>query len=157
MTSHLDLLKRSDAFAGLSDAQLEKLTALAQPVQFAEGDVLLEEDQRGTRFFLITEGRVEVVVRAPFEGKQPQSLATIKAGEVVGELALVDGFLRSATGVALEGVEALAFDNADVKTLMETEPAIGYRVMRNLAGQLAQRIRTTNMKLRNALGDIFYY
>jgi len=157
MTSHLDLLKRSDAFAGLSDAQLGKLTALAQPVSFAEGDVLLEEDQRGTRFFLITAGRVEVIVRAPFEGKQSQSLATLKAGEVVGELALVDGFLRSATGRAQEAVEALAFENKDVQALMEAEPAIGYRVMRNLAGQLAQRIRTTNMKLRNALGDIFYY
>jgi CRP-like cAMP-binding protein len=157
MSDHMDLLRRSDVFAGLSDAQLAKLTGLAHQTNFEEGEILLAEDERGGRFFLVTKGRVEIEVRAPFEGRAPQVLATIKAGEVLGELSLVDGFLRSATGRALEPVEALAFENKDVLELMADDTAIGYRVMRNLGAQLAQRIRTTNMKLRNALGDTFYY
>lgn len=157
MTTNLERLEQSGAFTGLSPEQLARLEALAKPVQFEAGQVLLEEDERGKRFFLLLGGRVDIELRPPFEGRDPQRLATIKPGEVLGELALVDGFLRSATGRASEAVEALEFENQAVEALMDEDPAIGYRIMRNLAGQLAQRIRSTNMKLRNALGDIFYY
>lgn len=152
-----ELLKRSDVFAGLDDAELERVAGLATRETFAEGTILVEEDKQGSSCFFLLAGRVDIEIAPPFAGRQPQKLATLKRGEMFGELALVDGFLRSATVRAAEAVELLLFDNAKLEALMGEDTAIGYRIMRNVANVLSGRIRTTNMKLRNALSDIFYY
>jgi hypothetical protein len=51
----------------------------------------------------------------------------------------------------------LHFENDDLETLMARTPEIGYRVMRNLAGLLATRLRNLNVKMQKAMIDIFYY
>lgn len=157
MMGNLELLKRSDIFAGLGDEQLARVIELAQPQVFAEGQMILEEDQRGTNCYFVMAGRVDIEVRPSFAGRAGQKIATVKVGEMFGELSLVDGFLRSASVRAVEPTEALAFANAALEQLMQEDPTIGYRIMRNIANVLAARIRTTNMKLRNALSDVFYY
>ena len=155
--THLDAVRRSDLFGGLDEAQLEAVLALAEERTFAAGEAIVEEDQKAEACFLLLTGRVDIEVRAPFAGRGPQKLATLKRGEVFGELSLVDGFLRSATARALDEIEVLAFDSQKLEGLMEEKPQIGYRIMRNIANVLSSRIRSTNMKLRNALSDIFYY
>jgi CRP/FNR family cyclic AMP-dependent transcriptional regulator len=152
-----ELLKRSDMFAGLTEEQLGRIVALATSHAHVEGDVIVEEDQKGARCYFVSSGRVDIEIRPPFAGRAAQKIATIKSGECFGELSLVDGFLRSATARAIEPVEVVAFDNAALEKLMEEDPRIGFRIMRNIASVLSARIRTTNMKLRNALSDIFYY
>lgn len=153
----MDLLKRSDLLSGLTDEQLARVAALAEPARFDEGAVIVEEDHKSKRCHLLTAGRVDIEVRPPFDGKQPQRIAQLKPGDVFGELSLVDGFLHSASARAAEPVETLAFDNARLEALLAADTTIGYRVMRNIANILATRMRTTNMKLRNALSDALYY
>lgn len=153
----IDPLKRSDLFHGVGDEALGRVLDLAEPLRFAEGAVIVEEDQKGKRCYLLTAGRVDIEVRPPFPGRAPQKIATLKAGDVFGELSLVDGFLHSASARAAEDVEALGFDNARLEALLAADPATGYRVMRNIANVLAGRIRSTNMKLRNAISDVLYY
>ena len=58
---------------------------------------------------------------------------------------------------AIEPTEVMAFENKAMEKLMVEDPTIGYRVMRNIANVLSSRIRTTNMKLRNAIADVFFY
>lgn len=160
MDETMELLRRSDVFRGLSDEQLGRVLALGQQRQFGEGETIVREDEQGQTCFFLLGGRVDIEVSAPFAGGakgNAQRLATIKRGEMFGELSLVDGFLRSASARAADAVDALSFDNAELGGLMENDPAIGYRIMHNIANVLSGRIRSTNMKLRNALSDIFYY
>ena len=58
---------------------------------------------------------------------------------------------------AAESLRAHVVDNYVKKVLMGEDPAVGYTIMRNMANVLSSRIRSTNMKLRNALSDILYY
>ena len=157
MIKNLEMLKRSDVFGGLTDDQVGRILELARPQVFAEGATIVEEDQKGSSCYFITSGRVDIEIRPPFAGARMQKIATIKSGEVFGELSLVDGFLRSATARAIEPTEVMAFENTAMEKLMEQDPRIGYRVMKNIANVLAARIRTTNMKLRNAIADVFFY
>jgi len=150
-----DLLKRSLVFAGLDDDQLTRLQALAEPCAFGEGEVIVEEDKQGVDCYFVLGGRVDIIIRSPF-GSASQKIATIKRGEMFGELSLVDGFLRSATAKASDPVTALRFSNAKLEELMDDDPRIGFTIMRNLANVLSSRIRNTNMRLRNALSDILY-
>jgi CRP/FNR family transcriptional regulator, cyclic AMP receptor protein len=155
--SAIELLKRSDMFGQLTEEQLTRVADLAAPQTYAEGAVIIEEDQPASRCFFVISGRVDIEIRPPYAGRGPQRIAQIKAGEVFGELSLVDGFLRSATARAVEPVEVLVFENKKLEALLEEDPRIGYRVMRNVANILSARIRTTNMKLRNAISDVLYY
>lgn len=150
-----ELLKRSQVFEGLSDEQLDRVFALGQLTEFPEGGVILEEDKQGKDCFFVLQGRVDIEIASPFGGAT-QRIATIKRGEMFGELSLVDGFLRSASARATDPVEALSFANERLEALMGEDPAIGYVIMRNVANVLSSRIRNTNMKLRNALSDILY-
>ena len=156
--SHRNLLKHSQVFEGLTDEQLDRVAALGEVETFPEDAVIVEEDKAGKSCYFVIQGRVDIEIRSPFGGSDKvQKIATIKRGEMFGELSLVDGFLRSASARAAEAIEVLAFENAKLEHLMEEDPRIGYQIMRNVANVLSSRIRTTNMKLRNTLSDILYY
>lgn len=157
MSENGDLLARSDMFQGLGAAQAQAVVELGEVRAFDEGAVIVKEDEKAEACFFVLAGRVDIEVRATYSGRGPQKIATLKRGEVFGELSLVDGFLRSATARAAEHVELLAFDNAKLEELMGADPALGFRIMKNVANVLSGRIRATNMKLRNALSDILYY
>ena len=156
--SHRNLLKHSQVFEGLSDEQVDRVAELGQVETFPEDTVVVEEDKAGKSCYFVLKGRVDIEIRSPFGGSDKvQKIATIKRGEMFGELSLVDGFLRSASARAVEAIEVLAFENTRLEQLMEDDPRIGYQIMRNVANVLSSRIRTTNMKLRNTLSDILYY
>ena len=151
------LIKDSDMFRGLDDEQIARIVAIGMRRSFGAGAEIVQEDEKGSSVFFLISGGVDIEIRASQAGCGPQKLATLKKGEVFGELTLVDGFLRSATARAGEAVEVLAFDNAKLEALMAEDPKAGYQIMRNVANILGSRIRTTNMKLRNALSEILYY
>jgi hypothetical protein len=46
--------------------------------------------------------------------------------------------------------------NDGLRRLLEENPALGYRVMENVARLLAGRIRETNLKLRNTIANLLY-
>ena len=68
MIKNLEMLKRSDVFNGLTDEQLGRVFELAKPQVFAEGAMILEEDQKGASCYFTTSGRVDIEIRAPFSG-----------------------------------------------------------------------------------------
>ena len=152
-----DALAKSDVFQGLSDAHLALIEPLCKPATFEEGALVLEEDGRGGACFILVAGRVDIEIRPPFETKAPQRIATLKPGSLFGEVSLLDGFLRSANARASERSEVLAIDDKGLRALLEREPAIGFRVMKNLARILAERLRDMNMRLRNTLSEMLYY
>jgi CRP-like cAMP-binding protein len=144
-------------FKALSDEELEAVEKIAQTKTFKANDILIEEDSSGGAFFVVLSGRVDVEIRPPLSSDPPQRIATLKPGEVVGELSLVDGHRRSASARAISAVDALALDEKQFRALMQREPAIGFKVMRELARVLSARVRDTNLKLRNALSDLISY
>lgn len=152
----LTLLKHSSqVFAGLDEEQLGRVLDLSRVESYPAEQVIVGEDQQGKTCYFLLQGRVDIEIASPF-GKEAQRITTLKTGEMFGELSLVDGFLRSATARSVEPVEALAFDNEPLEALMEEDAQIGYRIMRNVANVLSTRIRSTNLRLRNALSDLLY-
>ena len=71
----------------------------------------------------------------------------VSAGQVFGELSLVDKRSRSATAICEGDCELIAIDREKLAELFERDSRIGYIVMRNLAELLAGRLRRTNLQL----------
>jgi len=112
---------------------------------FQRGDRLFEQDSPGHTLYLVRRGRVKVVRFTP--NGQETLLHVARPGEYLGEMALLDDGPRSATAVALESVETLAFPRDQVHALLERMPAITLSLARELAG----RVRHLDERLQEAL------
>lgn len=148
-------VRASPIFHGLSDEHLGALVGIARRRRFAEGAILLEEGSEGERCYLLVRGTLEIALSQ--RGQAYQVLATLKPGDLCGELAMVDGHVRSATCRAVSPVEVLELDRARMHALFKQQTELGYRVMFNLSRLLARRIRQTNRKLKTTLSDLLYY
>ena len=73
------------------------------------------------------------------------------SGQCFGELVLLGGIARSATITTAEPTTFIVIRQSDFHMLCDTSPRIGYIVMRNLAQDLAYKLRSSNLLLR---GDI---
>jgi len=140
-----------EAFAGLTDAEAASLAALAGEEQFSPGDVVFEESTESTDLFVVLDGRVYVEIDAPAangEGHEHLQLAVLREGEVFGEIAFLEGRRRSARVCAMDKVRVARLDGGRLLKLFEGDTRLGYRVMKNLALVLAQRVVDVNFKWR---------
>src|SRR5690348_7230142 len=81
-----------------------------QTVRFKAGDTILSEGEAGSTAFLIQAGSVEVTIG---EGTKVKSVGTLGAGNVFGEMSLIDPGPRSATVKAVTETECLVTDYDD--------------------------------------------
>ena len=102
--------------------------------RFRRGEVLFHEGDPGDALFVVASGAVKVVV--PSEEGEEAILATLRRGDFLGELALLDGAPRSASAVALEPTETLALPRDQFRALVASEPAIRDALLAALAGEL---------------------
>src|SRR2546421_4415613 len=108
----VELLSEVPLFAGLSRGELGHLAAIADEVDLRKGKVLIREGDRGREFFVLLQGEAEV-------RRKGRRLATHRAGEFFGEIALVSDVPRTATVTATSPVRALVIADREFRQLLE--------------------------------------
>lgn len=126
-------LARVPFFADLNRRDLRRLAALCVPKEFAAGAEILTEGAVGLGLYLITEGRVEVFKT---ERGRRWRLAELGAGDVLGEMALIDAKPRSASAVALRPTSALLLSRDSFQTVVRKRPAVAWALVPELAARL---------------------
>jgi CRP/FNR family transcriptional regulator, cyclic AMP receptor protein len=149
----ITFLKQSDIFFQFTQTQLEMVANHCQERNFSEGEVIFEENSSSKELFVIVEGQIEILVDPGLvtgaESAAKTVLATLRRGQSFGEVALVDEGLRSATARAVnKGTRLLVIPRDKLIMLCETYPQLGYRLMYNLAADLAMKIRNTDLQIR---------
>ena len=129
-----EALGRCRLFDGLTGEPLAALTRTLRTRRFRRGEVLFHEGDPGDALFIVASGAVKVVV--PSEDGEEAILATLRRGDFLGELALLDGAPRSASAIALEPTETLALPRDQFRALVASEPAIRDALLASLAGEL---------------------
>lgn len=118
-------------------------TALADHLVIDAGTVLFAEGDAGSCAYIIEEGSLEIALDRP-EGRLV--LARRGAGEVVGEMAIIDRRPRSATATALETCTLLPVTREQLASrLTQTDP-----VLRMCLAVVLERLRSTLDQLRDA-------
>lgn len=107
--SELDLLRGNDIFALLPQAMVELLASRLTPVQTAAGEVIFRQGDHGDRYYLVGEGRVDVVI----DGEHARTLGP---GEGFGEIALLRDVPRTATVTAATPIGLYALERDDFLT-----------------------------------------
>jgi CRP-like cAMP-binding protein len=156
MTSVVTTLKQADIFDGLTPTQMELIGSICVEKQYNSGDTLFKENTAGDGLYVIINGSVEIqvdpsLVAGHFVG-DPYTLATLRRGQSFGEIALVDEGYRSASALVVQhDTRLIHIPREALMLLCDTYPALGYRLMRNLAADLAMKIRSTDLKVRDHL------
>lgn len=150
------ILATTEIFDNFNEAQLTLVAALCTPVSYRRGHVLLSENEPSDDMYIIGRGGVEVLVDPGAVGAadrhetmEPVVLTELRQGQVVGEVALVDQGVRSATiRVSRDDTLLLRLRRDQLMRLCETYPVLGFKLMRNLASELATKIRNTDWLVR---------
>jgi len=139
--SAVELLARVPLLSGLEPSELERIAQVAIPRSFPKGARVFHEGDRSDACYVIRSGEVRVT-REHSDGRAI-ALATLGTGELVGELAMLDGGVRSASVEALTEVELLAVSATDMKGLLERNAQITAK----LVVALTRRLRETNERI----------
>lgn len=157
MSPWLITLRKVDIFEDLRQEHLQKLAAVCRELVFQAGDVIVRENTPSDELFIIAKGAVEIVITPAMMGAEgadsaPLTLATLRQGQTFGEVGLVDRGLRSATArAAAKETRLLAIRRQDLIQLCESDYEMGYLLMRNIASDLAFKIRNTDLTVREQL------
>jgi len=98
-------------------------------VTFADGQVIFEENEPGKLMYVVQDGLVELRVRG-------HVVATLEAGDILGEMALIDDKPRSATAVAKRDSRLIPIDERRFQYLVQQTPFFALLVMRVMAERL---------------------
>jgi CRP-like cAMP-binding protein len=122
-------LKKVPLFQGVPADSLVSLAKVVRTTQLAEGDVLFEQGAQGDSMYLIQLGEARVEV----DGVE---VARVGAGEVLGEMAVIDGQPRSARCVATKMMVLVEISAADFSSLVRTHASAAMAVLRSLSVRL---------------------
>jgi len=128
-------LRQVELFAGCSDKQLRSITRLCSPINVKEGFVLTTQGAVGKECFVVADGDARVVIDGAV-------VAKVGRGDCVGEMALLDGGIRSATVTATTPMTVYAMNGPEFRILLESTP-----VSRKIMTALAHRLRIAETAL----------
>jgi len=155
MNNIVNFLKQSDIFYQFTPTQLELVGNLCQEVVYNSGEVVFPENSSSKELYVIMQGEVDILINRSTTGdseKKETAVARLRRGQSFGEVALVDEGLRSASAQASQkDTRLLVIQRDKLIMLCETYPQLGYRLMHNLAADLAMKIRNTDLRIREQL------
>lgn len=139
------LLSRTPLFGSLGPAELEALANRATERLMRAGEVLFRRAEPGSSMVAIIAGEVRIVLPGA-EGRD-QVLRILRAGEVFGEVALLDGRSRTADVVADTNGRLLIVERRDLLLVLQDDPDLALRII----VLLCDRLRTNNWLLETIL------
>ena len=131
-------------------------------ITFNKDQVIFRQGEFGTAMYDVLSG--EIGIYTDYQGADEKQIAVIKAGEVLGEMGLIEVYPRSATAVVLtDGTVVIELKEDDLRAYLQDKPEKLLQVMR----QLSSRIRETTEKYvdvcravsdrRRAQSDLNFY
>lgn len=152
----LPTLRYADVFYGLRTEHLERIEAICVEVAVDQGKMVFHENTSGSEMYIVSRGVVEIQVDPGTLGLEtdavPTTIATLRRGQGFGEVVLVDQGLRSAGArVAAADTRLLVIKRVDLVALCEQDYELGYLLMRNIAADMAFKMRSADLAVREQL------
>lgn len=147
-------LAHSDIGRNMTVAQRTRLAAQFRQQYYPPYKNIVNEDEFGSEMYIIQAGTVEVWQDPENPGeapKQPRKVASIKPGQMTGELSMLDQGLRTADLITgPEGATVLALSRERLLALVEDDAELGTQVLWNIATSMSQRVRFILWQLQRA-------
>jgi CRP-like cAMP-binding protein len=129
-------LLTSELFKKMQPAEVDTILDMASVRQVRRGQTIFQKGDAGTSMMAVLTGRVRISTNSP-DGREV-TLNTIDAGEVFGEIALLDGGPRSADATAAIDTALLVLERKAVLPFLMANPDLMYRLMMVVCDRLRQ-------------------
>ncbi len=140
----VEVLGRLPLFENCSKRDLGQIASIMVEARKPAGSYLTREGQDGGLMFVLVEGEAEVLAGddpAPGSAEGRRVIGRLHAGDVVGELSLIDGHARSASVRAVSDVTVLEIVSDDFRELVHRSPSF----VMSLLKALSLRVREMEM------------
>lgn len=148
-------LKKIKWFSDLSEDFFAALAKKVRTRVLATDEVLFKKGDHGNSLFIISSGKVKIVTQDSEDHEVV--LNQVEAGDVIGEMALLDFEPRSAGVVALEETSVMELEREDFMEILSGQPELALSVIRSLIARLRHNTsyieQITEMSRRVARGD----
>lgn len=140
--SVVGLLKSVPLFGELDEEELERFSRVAVPRSYPAGTRVFHEGDKSDSCYIVRAGNFRVTREHP-DGRAI-TLARLGPGDIVGELAMLDGEVRSASVETVGGEgDLVALPGRDVRALLRKHPEITVKMV----AALTRRLRAANERI----------
>jgi len=140
-TDNVALLRGHPLFGALEPAQLKRIGSFARRHPVHSGTTIFSKGDAGNSLFSVCAGTVKITVPS-IDGREAM-FNLLHAGEIFGEIALLDGQPRTADAVALTDCELMVIERRDFLNFVHAEPAVALKIIE----LLCQRLRWSSQHL----------
>jgi CRP/FNR family transcriptional regulator, cyclic AMP receptor protein len=139
------LLGMNPLFAGLGPGSINRIAALCHTQKLDSGEMLFQKGDAGNELFGIRRGRIRIEINSAAGGQL--ALNFLGAGDMFGEIAVLDGQARTADAIAEEPSELFVLRRNDFMAYLEREPQVALK----LIPLLCQRIRWVSDRMEESV------
>jgi CRP-like cAMP-binding protein len=125
----VQVLGKVQLFSECNAKELSRIASLVDEIEVDKGAVLTREGVPGREAFIVSSGKAKATLR----GKK---LGSIAAGDVIGEMSLLDNEPRSATITAETDMVLFVVDSRSFWGLCEEAPSVARKIMKAMAQRL---------------------
>lgn len=130
-----DILSRVDLFSTLSKKELQEIAKNCQERSFSAGSTIVAQGDTGVGLYVLKSGKVRIIQSQSPDGAE-EVIGSASAGEVLGEMALLDEQPRSATIIAEEDVTALVLPVWEFRSILRSQSDIALKLLAVLSRRL---------------------
>ena len=141
----IEPLKSVELFSSLKPRALERVASIAGEEQHARGTTIFQHGDVGDKLYVILEGKVRISRQVPGMGEE--ALAVLGAGQVFGEMALLDESPCSADALVHDSCRLLVISKDGFDDLLFGDKELAYEVLWSTVQLLVSRLRATSDKL----------
>ena len=147
-----DLLGEAAALRTLSAGHRATVAGCARNRVFTADDELMREGEPAEEFFVIRSGTVAIETIVP--GRGAVTIETLHDGDLVGWSWLVPPYRAAFGARSLGTTHVLAIDGACLRGKCDTDPALGYDLLRLVASVFTRRLQETRLRLLDLYGAV---
>lgn len=152
-TDYLAYIKRNEILKDLTDEELQLVLMATTPRRFRADEVIMREGEAGEVMYIMCAGTVAITKRLTLElgDDTPREKVMVRfraeEGIILGEMALIESDVRSATVTAMTDCLMLELTKEKFYQILEKYPKIGVKILLRLAQALSRRLRKNSDEL----------
>ena len=140
-----DELDGTVLFGGLEDTDLRRLAGIARESNLSAGETLFDQGDESDGLYIVVSGILRIYLTA--DDTREATINLLEEGEVIGEIALLDGLPRSAGAAALTDARLIFIPREPFMEMLDSSP----RLARQIILMLCERLRAANEQVDQAI------
>ncbi|MEA3506843.1 MAG: Crp/Fnr family transcriptional regulator [Elusimicrobiota bacterium] len=149
--NYISILKNLPFFSDLTDNQFKRLLTFSSIENFKKGRVILKENDPASSMYVILEGTLKVYHL--YGNDKVTTLAYLKKGDVLGEMAILSPFPRSASARAVTDVKLIKIKGTGFRTLLKKDRKLSQKIIQILC----RRLKAANEKIQTFTSRDVYH